>query len=134
MSPEFGQAARTLLARDGGSAAELAELATDACETFATHLARLLGDSGIQMLLKRSMLIASRHVPWLPTGAPETTTLTELRLAMEQHDTEAITEAFVAFLSAFVGLLERLIGEGLVDRLLGEVWPSVFTLPAKDSP
>lgn len=56
-----------------------------------------------------------------------------LRDAMENQDPESITEAFVAVLLAFVGLLERLIGEGLVARLLDEVWPAVFTHAAKDT-
>ena len=53
---------------------------------------------------------------------------------MEQQDPAASIEAFVAVLSTFVGLLERLVGEGLVERLLGEVWPTVFSYPAKDTP
>jgi hypothetical protein len=34
----------------------------------------------------------------------------------------------------FVGLLEKLIGEPLVNRLIDEVWPGIFAQPAKDTP
>jgi hypothetical protein len=105
----------------------------EACERFGRHLARLLGDTGVQLLLKRSIVIASEPFSWLTTAATQDSALAALRVAMEQQDPASITEAFVAVLSAFVGLLERLIGEGLVERLLDEVWPSVFTHPVKDT-
>ena len=137
VSSEFRQAARGLLASPGGdgdSPKQVAERATQVCDRLARHLARLLGDIGIQTLLKRSIVLASAEFPWLPTGpTPESPSAT-LRLALEQQDAESITEAFVAVLSAFVGLLERLIGSGLVERLLDEVWPDVFPHPSKDTP
>lgn len=86
------------------------------------------------MLLKRAIVLATAQLPWLPAGPATESPLTALRAAMEQQDAASITEAFVAVLSAFVGLLERLIGRGLVERLLDEVWPTVFAHPEKDTP
>jgi hypothetical protein len=137
VTPEFGEAARTLLAGPPGNAESpqhLAERAAQTCERLATHLARLLGDSGVQLLLKRSVVLASHQLPWLASGQTGETVVSAMRTAMEQQDLESISEAFVAVLSAFVGLLERLIGEGLVQRLLAEVWPTVFPYAAKDTP
>jgi hypothetical protein len=94
----------------------------------------LLGASGIQLMLKRSVAKASATFAWLPDGASNAGTTAALREAMESPDPEAGTQAFVAVLSALVGLLERLIGEGLVARLLEEVWPTVFTYVPKDTP
>jgi hypothetical protein len=133
VSPEFGQAARSLLAGEDDSPPQLAARAVEACDRISLHLARLLGDAGIQLLMKRSIGLASARFPWLSTSATADDAVTAMRRAMEQQDSESVTEAFVAVLSAFVGLLERLIGEGLVERLLDEVWPTVFTYPAKDT-
>lgn len=135
MTSGFGQAARTLVAGQPGdvdSSALVAERAAKAFDQLAKHLARLLGDAGVQLLLKRSIAKASAQFAWLSAGA--STDPATLQGVMENQDPESITEAFVAVLSAFVGLLERLIGEGLVARLLDEVWPTVFKQPAKDTP
>jgi hypothetical protein len=133
---EFAQAARTLIIgeqNDGESAKHVAERAEQLFKHLVRHLARLLGDTGVQMLLKRSILQASSKFSWLMT-APGAASMTAMRTAMEQQTPESIAAAFVAILSAFVALLERLIGAGLVDRLLAEVWPSVFTHEPKDTP
>lgn len=134
MSPDFGHAARTLLAGHGTSSPELADRAVQACERLATHLARLLGETGVQMLLKRSVVLASGQFPWLVAEPPAETALATLRNAMEHQDRDAIIESFVGVLTTFVSLLERLIGEGLVERLLEELWPTVFTHAAKETP
>lgn len=94
---------------------------------------RLIGDTGVQLLFKRSIVLASQQFAWLPLAPTSESVSTALRNAMEQQDPESITDAFVAVLSTFIGLLERLIGAGLVERLLDEVWPAVFTHGAKDT-
>jgi hypothetical protein len=133
----FEQAARTLLAGPPGdvvSSVLVAARAATALDGLAAHLARLLGTSGVQLLLKRSIAQAAARFEWLaPRGSVDSATST-LRVAMEAQEPEVTAEAFVAVLAALVGLLERLIGEGLVERLLGEVWPDVFTHAAKDTP
>ena len=135
MTPDFGQAARRLIAGqpDDGSN-QVAARASQECARFTNHLARLVGYTGAQLLLRRSLVLAGPQVPWLAAALSPADTVSALREAMEQQDPESITEAFVAVLSALVGLLERLIGEGLVARQLDDVWPTVFTHPAKDSP
>jgi hypothetical protein len=138
---EIREGARRLVAVEpgaGDSSKHVAERATQACEQLADHMSRLLGETGVQMLFSRSVTIASAQIAWLrglasTTGQP-TTTFSALRAAMDQQPPESITEAFVAILSTLVGLLKRLIGDGLVDRLLSEVWPSVFVDEAKDTP
>jgi len=134
VSPEFGRSARTLLAGESSSSRDVAERAVQACGRLATHLARLLGDNGVQVLVKRSVVLASGQFPWLAVEPSSSDALPALRSAMEQQDRDSIIDAFVGVLTAFVSLLERLIGEGLVERLLEEVWPTVFTHVAKDTP
>ena len=135
MTPDFGQAARRLIAGqpDDGSN-QVAARASQECARFTNHLARVVGFTGAQLLLRRSVVLASRQVPWLAAALTPGDTVAALREAMEQQDPESISEAFVAVLTTFVGLLERLIGEGLVARQLDDVWPTVFTHPVKDIP
>lgn len=135
MTPEFAQAARSLIAAPSGDADDshqATERAVHACERLANHLSRLIGEAGVQLLLKRSIVRTGKQFSWLAAGPPSESTLLGLRKAMEQQDPETIADAFVAMLVTFVGLLERLIGEGLVTRLLEEVWPTVFANAAKD--
>jgi hypothetical protein len=136
MKPNFAEAARALIVEgpsDSASAAQMAERAERACGALAKHLARLLGDTGVQMLLRRSLVQASTQFPWLVTS-PHAAGLSSMRTTMEQQTPQMTADAFVAVMSAFVVLLERLIGEGLVDQLLVEVWPAVFTHTERDVP
>jgi hypothetical protein len=130
--PDFGQAARQLL--DNGTSEQLAERASQACQRLAKHLSALLGETGVELLLKRSLVLASAQFPWLVAGSSHGDATSQLRGALAPRDAESLVDAFVAVLSTFVGLLERLIGAGLVDRLLAEVWPAVFVQVAKDAP
>lgn len=133
-------AARKLLAAEPGegSSKELAERAAGACEQLARHLSRLLGNNGIRTLFDRCLVKASVQYPWLasaksmPGGAGEDS-WSSLRSAMEPQDPDNVREAFVLLLVTFIGLLERLIGEGLVERLLHEVWPAVFRTQERET-
>jgi hypothetical protein len=115
-----------------------AERAVEAYEHLARHLARLLGETAVAMLVKRSIALASTEVPWMHAAVADLPALDgdgwlRLRGAMEHQEPEAINEAFVVLVSTLVGILNRLIGEGLVARLLAEVWPTVFAYAPKDS-
>ena len=129
MIAELAEAAKSLVG-DQTSSKEVADRATQACERLAKHFSRVLGETGVAMLLERSIMVASAEYPWLV--AARSRDLTAFRAAMESQKPDVATAAFVAVLSAFVGLLERLIGEGLVHRLLDEVWPGLFR--AKETP
>ena len=88
------------------------------------------------MLFERSLRLANNHVPWLRVPKRESAAQgrAELQSALARQDTAAIVAAFVAILSELIGILERLIGPGLVARLLHEVWPTVFMPESKDAP
>jgi hypothetical protein len=135
VTPDFKKSARELLANlaSDGTTVQLAACASEACERLTAHLARLLGETGVRLLMKRSIAIASGRLPWL-ASASASEDLSVLRRAMEPQDAAAISDAFVAILTELVALLERLIGAPLVARLLDEVWPSVFTETEKDTP
>lgn len=131
MTPELAAAVRELVA--GDSPTRVAAGAVHACEQLTRHLARIVGEIGIRTLLARSAALTSARFPWLvntiPANAPADAPWASLRSAMELQDPPTASEAFVDLLSTFVDLLGRLIGEGLVARLLQEVWPEVFHTP-----
>lgn len=90
------------------------------------------------MLFQRSIAIAAADFPWLdavPASAEQpVSAVSGLRDAMTQQEATSIAEAFVTVLSTLVGLLKRLIGDGLVERLLNELWPAIFVHEVKDIP
>jgi hypothetical protein len=135
VTPDFRDAARGLLGeqRSDESSATVAERAVGAYDTLSRHLERLLGATGVRMLFKRSIVLATPQFPWL-AGVPRSENASELRDRFAQQDPAAIADAFVVILSLFVGLLEKLIGEPLVKRLVDEVWPGIFAQAAKDTP
>lgn len=120
----------------GESSTGAAARAVRACEQFVHHTARLLGEPAVDMLFERSLRLANKGVPWLvvPKQTSAARLRAELRTVLERREAEAVVDAFVAILSELVGILERLIGPGLVARLLYEVWPNVFVPEAKDVP
>ncbi len=137
MLESLRSAANALLAGAGDDAgsARLAALAVQAIEKLTENLAQLLGQLGVRALVDRSVALARTTYPWLAGTAVMTPTDSpwqSLRVAMEQQDPRAIREGFVVLLATFVALLERLIGEGLVRRLLHDVWPEVFPQFAKE--
>jgi hypothetical protein len=134
VTPDFRDAARALLGEHSDeSSAQVADRAVGAYYTLSMHLERLLGETGVRMLFKRSVVLAAAQFPWL-AGVPRSENTSELRDTFAQQDPADIADAFVVILSVFVGLLEKLIGEPLVKRLIDEVWPGIFAQAAKDTP
>ncbi len=135
MTSDFAHVAKRLLGElpPDATSAHVADRAVDAYAQLSSHMARLLGEAGIRVLLKRSILLASARFPWL-AGVSRSENASALRDALVLQDPVAVTDAFVAILFGFVGLLEKLIGEPLVKRLIDEVWPGIFAQAAKDTP
>jgi len=113
----------------------VAARAVIALERLAHHVEQLVGATGVGALLARSIALASVTFPWLKVTAavPGESPLVQLRLAIEAQDGSVITAAFALLLATFVGLLGRLIGEGLVTHLLHDVWPGACSQEVKES-
>jgi hypothetical protein len=141
VTPELTESVRKLLAGPPGeesSSKQVASRAIQACAQLSQHLSKLLGEKGVQTLFDRSVVLASKQFAWLAIakanpGGSAGSTFALLGTLLEQQDLETATEAFVAILSTFLGLLGRFIGERLVERLLDEVWPSVFPHAVKET-
>lgn len=136
MIPDLAVVAKRLVA--GDSSSQVAASVVRACEQLTSHLARLVGEIGSRTLVARSVFLTSARFPWLANTFSATASADEpwaaLRAAMELQAPDTAREAFAGLLSTFIELLERLIGEGLVARLLMEVWPEVFSHTAKETP
>lgn len=142
MTPELAAAVREIVAAArelvaGDSPTRVATGAVHVCEQLTRHLARIVGEIGMRTLLARSAALTSARFPWLvntiSATAPADAPWASLRSAMERQDPGTASEAFFDLLSTFVELLGRLIGEGLVARLLHEVWPEVFPHAVKET-
>lgn len=131
-SAEIVAAARKLLAHDlawAPSAARIAARAEAHCESLSRHLARVLGETGSRALFHRSLVLTRARIPWIAdvtspaAPGPGVSPWASLRISMEHQDPRVAVEVYAAFLSTFVQLLGRLVGDPLVSRLLHEIWP-----------
>jgi hypothetical protein len=127
---------RSLLG-DAVEPSQVAALAVRALDQLTRHLAPLIGETGVRALLARSAALSGATYPWLAATVPAPPTTDTawdaLRAAIEQQDVEVARDAFVALLSTFVALLGRLIGDGLVQGLLHDIWPDVFSQAVKEA-
>lgn len=131
--PERTAALRKLVAGD-----EPADRAREAMARLAQLLARLLGTTGVATIVDRAVVLAGARFPWLATPRSEGKTLDAVLAALHeglagQSPAEA-RDGFAAVAAALVELLERLIGAGLVNRLLEDAWPDAFGPAEKDAP
>ena len=133
MKPDLLIAGTQLLSSEPvpASPEELADRAVAAFRALEQHLAHIVGDLGIQTVFRRALVLAAVNHPWLASTKPD---FAQLRAAFAAQPPEIAIDAFVAVLSTFVAVLGRLIGETLVWRLLGEVWPSIFPEVAQEAP
>ena len=108
-------------------------LAVQRFEELAHYLAELVGEMGVRALFGRSVAAARSTYPWLATTPPSTPPWVALRETLERQEPSAIRDAFGGLLSIFIELLARLVGDGLVRRLLNDVWPEAFSRVPKES-
>lgn len=86
-------------------------------------LSTLMGKSGFQALVSRSLVLATRDIPWLRTvELTSTGDLTGLKKLEVQLSPEEITEDRVVIVAQLLELLVKFIGEYHTVRLLRETW------------
>ena len=126
------RAFRRMLAREAGTGADAAAIATAACrlcERFAEQLTPLIGDAGVAAICARSQHLAQKRFPGLaPIGASDqrAAPFAHLQRFLEQQEPAVATEAAIAVLATAGELLGLFIGERLATRLLSEAWPDEF--------
>src|SRR5680860_65105 len=107
-----------------------AEGALDANATIQTLrqmnviLTPVIGEVGVNVLFKRSLQLTSKTFPWLTTAENHGDTgdfLASLGARLAGRDTNVAVEASSALLAGFTELLATLIGDSLVETLLGSL-------------
>ena len=123
-------------AGDDPTPRQLSALAVEAFEQVTRHLSSLVGELGVRALLARSAARSSLTFGWLagtiPVTAPVDAPWEVLRKAFAQQDPRTLRDGFIELLSMFLDALGMLIGEGMVRRLLHDVWLEAFPSAVKE--
>lgn len=127
---------RALLSRELGEVtpAQRAATAAQAWDELSEHFSRLIGPAGVRAIFDRSVVLTRAKYPclaMLPMRSPEPPTPT-LRACLETQTPDVALDASVALITTFLQLLGRLVGEGLVRRMLRELWPDAIPASATD--
>ncbi len=136
---------RELLTQEAGQDADSRasiEAVERICEKLRTHLSTRVGKDGFQTLLSRALILATIPYPHLsavsigPDGALEGLGQAFPRSRREPGSPPAIDEAAdaaKALVASLLGLLITFIGEDLTLRILGAVWPNLYSEDTQDS-
>ncbi len=124
-----GAGARVLARESQGASRDALALGVRrACERLLAHFGGLVGEVGIRMLLQRSLALSRAAHPWIgewdPTRAP--LDWAPMVASFEGQEPDVSQAAFANLFANLVGVLRRLIGDGLVFRVLHDTWPEEF--------
>jgi hypothetical protein len=132
------EAFRRLLAREAGSDADTAAIASAArrlCERFAQQLTPVIGDAGVAAICSRSLHLAYRQFPSLaPISARDGGPFAHVQESLAGLDASGAMDAAAAVLTTAGELLDSFIGEGLTTRLLRGAWPDDFNGEVRETP
>ena len=125
--------ARRLIDHEGGAkqaaGADLPPVVR-VCEKLRAHLTTLMGKTGFQALLQRSLALGATEEPWLGTVTVDADGAWQgLGKSGAPDETKQVAEGGVVLLAQLLGLLTTFIGAHLTIRLVSEIWP---TLPLDD--
>jgi hypothetical protein len=84
----------------------------------------VIGEVGVNVLFKRSLHLTSRTFPWLAIAENHNDTddfLASLGTRLAGRETSEAVQASSALLAGFTDLLATLIGDSLVETLLGSI-------------
>ncbi len=122
---EIGEA---LAARAGNApdASDFSRAALRLWRQIKVRLQPVIGERGVEALLRRSLHLTARAFPWLAMSVSgnDQVSLEQIAACLAGHETSVAADAGKALLATFIELLEDLIGESLTQRLLGDVWVS----------
>lgn len=107
------------------NAGAIAEATLKTWHQVSARLSPVIGDQGVNALLGRSLYLTSAAYPWLTNvwdNVDSATMLSGLKACIAGRDPDVAAEASHTLFAHFVVLLSSMIGESLVDRLLGPVW------------
>jgi hypothetical protein len=103
-----------------------------ACTVLQSEMALLVGSEGFRALMKRAVHLTHRECACieLAPGDGSGTILSSSALLTDAAgpDLRCSTLLF----SHVIDLFSRFIGQGLTNRVLGRIWPTLFAEPALD--
>jgi len=123
-----GQGIRTMFARmtiDSVDAAQVAQIAVLIWIDVNAALAPIIGQSGVDALLKRSLYLSRGAHPCLENLWTDPTPVDPLQALQALLAAQRMADAMVVnatLLQNFQNLLDALIGASLTERLLRPVW------------
>jgi len=126
-NPAQMERARRLLAHEGtaGSADERAATAAGRVyDKLHAHMAPLVGDAGVKLLLVRSAKLAEGEFAGL-AEVPIFEGSTKLRECLQAQDPAVATESAAALFGTFFALITAFIGERLTTQILRRAWPTI---------
>ena len=109
----------------GATAAQIATAVKSAWRAIERALWPILGKAGVAALLQRSVLLASKLYPWLPSDAAAPTEIEQLFDVLSRQPADVAADVGGSILQAFNDLLTILVGNSLTERLLGSVWDTL---------
>jgi hypothetical protein len=100
------------------------------CFEIDKALTPIIGQRGLEALLKRSLHLACATQAWLAVGSEAfdlKADLTELMAALSMQTPELAARGGGLFLEQFHQLLTALVGPSLTERLLRSVWATFLS-------
>jgi hypothetical protein len=96
------------------------------CEKLRSHLATLMGNTGVRALLLHALALATVEVSWLGAVQIKSDGSLEGFEGIDMRDgSKKMVEGGVVLLAQVLGLLVVFIGENLTVRTVRDVWPKL---------
>jgi hypothetical protein len=114
----------------GADAAQIATSVSSTWQAIEVVLWPIVGKVGVAALFQRSLMLAARSYPWLPSDVTSGCDIEQLHAILANQPSALAAEAGGAFLQAFHDLLATLVGPSLTGRLLGSVWETLSSGPS----
>lgn len=131
-SPGIQLLVKQLLEHETGArpgASELAAGADAVIRKFAEHLEPLVGATGFDALLARTLHLTRSEFPLLEGIKSEKVLsgswLDGLDERLRDHDAGEVCETVTAVLATFLGLVAHFIGDDLATRIVSRAWPDL---------
>ena len=124
-TPRLRDAARRLLALEAnGTERDATEAALSALGKIRSHLSKLVGITGFQVLLERALTMTKAEAGWLTSVRVQSdATLEGFGEAAQNQSDDVTLEGSVALLAQLLRLLIAFIGENLTVGIVRDVWP-----------
>ena len=104
-------------------------------EKLRPPLMNLMGSTGFNALMSRSLVLATTEIPSLRDIGLNAEGMWEGLAALEvQLDADRFLEARIVVLAHVLGLLVAFVGEALTLRLLSDIWPNLPPTITSDLP